>query len=212
MYPFLQRFFLHKMFKLVTFVLQLQKEPTFLSNLKTKEMKKIFALVAFAAATMTASAQVYVGGSLGLWRDWDKNETQLEIAPEVGYKLSDKWEIGTGVGYGYKYNDGVKIHAFTLAPYARWTYAKFDRVSLFLQPSAEWGMAKIQDFGDAQNFWAVGVKPGLAVELTDKLNFVAHVGFLGYRDSEDGFQYWSNRGIGFKLDGNALQFGLSYNF
>lgn len=175
-------------------------------------MKKIFAMVAFAAATMTASAQVYVGGSLGLWRDWDKNVTQLEIAPEVGYNLSDKWDLGTEVGFAHTYNDGLKINGFTIAPYARWTFAKFDRVNLFLQPTAQWGMAKVVGGGDAQNFWAVGVKPGLSVELTDKLNFVAHVGFLGYRDSDDGINYWSSKGAGFKLDGNALQFGINYNF
>ena len=38
-------------------------------------MKKfLFSLVA-AVITLTASAQVYVGGEVGLWRNWDANHT-----------------------------------------------------------------------------------------------------------------------------------------
>lgn len=35
-------------------------------------MKKILLIVAIAAASLTASAQTYVGGSVGFWRNSDK--------------------------------------------------------------------------------------------------------------------------------------------
>ncbi len=48
-------------------------------------MKKIFLSVAVAAMSLTASAQVYVGGEVGAWRNSDANTTTVSIQPEVGY-------------------------------------------------------------------------------------------------------------------------------
>lgn len=89
-------------------------------------MKKFCFLWLLAVITLTASAQVYVGGEVGLWRNWDANHTSFSILPEVGYNLSDNWAIGTSIGYAYNYLEGNKTNAVEVAPYARYTYAKFD--------------------------------------------------------------------------------------
>ena len=60
-----------------------------------------------AVMSLTASAQVYVGGSVGLWRDYNANETSFNLIPEVGYNLSDKWAIGLQIGYRHEYKSGV---------------------------------------------------------------------------------------------------------
>ena len=64
----------------------------------------------------------------------------------------------------------------------------------------------------SQNGWQVGIKPGVKVDLTSKLSFIAHVGFFGYQDADDEYCAWGEDGFGFKLDGNSLNFGLYYNF
>lgn len=179
-------------------------------------MKKfLFSLVA-AVITLTASAQVYVGGEVGLWRNWDANHTTFSIVPEIGYNLDENWAIGTSIGYLYNYNDGKKINAVVVAPYARYTYAKFDAVSLFLDGGFGFQTYKVSPkhgkSGDSQNGWQVGIKPGVKVDLTSKLSFVAHVGFFGYQDADDDYCAWGEDGFGFKLDGNNLNFGLYYNF
>ena len=53
-------------------------------------MKKFLFTLAAAFVTLTASAQVYVGGEVGFWRNWadGANETTFKVLPEVGYNLS----------------------------------------------------------------------------------------------------------------------------
>lgn len=53
---------------------------------------------------IAASAQVYVGGQVGLWRNTDDNHSKFSIAPEVGYNLSDKWAVGIGIQPAVKVN------------------------------------------------------------------------------------------------------------
>lgn len=187
-----------------------------------------------AVMSLTASAQVYVGGSVGLWRDYNANETSFNLIPEVGYNLSDKWAIGLQIGYVHDYKGGVdldldffqgrfgsqKTNGLVIKPYARWSYAEFGPVRLFLDMGFGFDTYKTKvEVGDRTvksdpfNAWEIGVSPGLAVSLTENLDFIAHVGFLGFRDSDDGSAAKFGRdGFGFNVDGNNLNFGLYYNF
>ena len=179
-------------------------------------MKKLFLLIAVAVVTLTASAQVYVGGEVSFWREWQNaaNKTTFSIMPEIGYNLDENWAIGTTLGYDYQYEKGVKYNAFEVAPYARYTFAKLGNVNLFVDGGFGFATYKYKHNGvssDSQNAWSVGLKPGLSVNLTEKLSFIAHVGFLGYRDADEAPIFGQN-GFGFNLDGNALSFGLYYNF
>ena len=66
-------------------------------------MKKIFMMAVMAVAALSANAQVWLGGSFAL--DFSKNTakenmTSFEIAPEVGYNLSDKWAVAMALGFG----------------------------------------------------------------------------------------------------------------
>lgn len=177
-------------------------------------MKKILLTLAVAVSSIAASAQVYVGGEVGFWRDYDQNKTTFNLQPEVGYTLDEDWALGIALGYGYTYNDGAKTNAFTVAPYARYTFAKLGPVNLFLDGGFGFATYKVKGADDSNTGWEIGIKPGVSVNLTDKLSFVAHCGFLGYRDSDDDhpYKYFGNDGLGFDLSGNNLTFGLYYNF
>ena len=173
-----------------------------------------------AVMSLTASAQVYVGGSVGFWRDYNANETSFNLIPEVGYNLSDKWAIGINVGYAHEYDAPVKANGFVVKPYARWSYAKLGPVRFFLDMGFGFDTYKTKvDMGnrtvksDPFNAWEIGVSPGLAVGLSEHLDFIAHVGFLGFRDSDDGSSAaFGRNGFGFNVDGNNLTFGLNYKF
>ena len=72
--------------------------------------KKIVALVALLACfTMGASAQVYVGGSLGFTSSklssggHDQDGTSFKILPEFGYQLDQDISIGVQIGYSHGY-------------------------------------------------------------------------------------------------------------
>ena len=64
-------------------------------------MKKI---VFFLFATMlvaSVKAQVYVGGTVGLWHNDDLDATFFKLEPEVGYNLSEKWAVGGVLAFAH---------------------------------------------------------------------------------------------------------------
>lgn len=189
-------------------------------------MKKVFLTVALAAASLAASAQVYVGGEVGFWRNTDGNHTNFNIKPEIGYNLSDKWDLGIGIGFNHDYYgmgeyngqtlSKTKANSFEVDPYARWSFVKFGPVKLFLDMGFGINTYKVKgeimghDYdSDAQVGWRVGVQPGVKVSLAKNVDFIAHMGFLGYQDADDNY---GEDGFGFKFSGNNLNFGILYNF
>ena len=172
-------------------------------------------VAAFAAVSM--NAQVYIGGSVAFeaWSSQklagDKSETVFKIMPEIGYNLNDEWAIGTVIGYqNDKFNgvNGVSESAFTIAPYARYTFSKLGKVNLFVDGGVGFTSASKADWTELE----VGFKPGLAVNLTDNLSFVSHIGFIGYDllnpDGDDN----NISMFGLSLDATDITFGLYYSF
>ena len=174
-------------------------------------MKKFVLSLLVALMGVTASAQVYVGGGVGFWRNMDDNQTVFSIAPEVGYNLNESWDLGIQFGYGYAYTDGTKMNLLEANPYARYTFAKFGAVSLFADITAGVQSYKVKG-SDSQTGWQAGVKPGVRVNLAKNIDFVAHCGFLGYRDADNTAIAYGTNGFGFNLDANNLVFGINYRF
>ena len=180
-------------------------------------MKKIFAVALVAMMSMAANAQTYVGGGIGFeTSSQDGNsETFFKIMPEIGYNLNENWAIGVAVGYGENKtkvnNVTAKVKVFEIAPYARYTFVKFDKVNLFIDGAVDYTHT---DYAGAKNnTFGVGLKPGVAVNLNDKLSFVAHVGFLGYQNSKDDYDgAKAVNTFGVSVDGSNLNFGVYYNF
>ena len=176
-------------------------------------------LVAVAMAT-TMNAQWYVGGNIGFGTSsYDGNSTTTwAIIPEIGYNLSEKWAVGTIIGYGENIDKASKkigggkekIKAFEIAPYVRYTFVKFDKVNIFVDGSV--GYRHENWDGTKTNIFSLGLKPGVAVNLNDKLSFVAHVGFLGYENEKVKGDDKSTNYFGMNFNGNSLSFGVYYNF
>lgn len=180
-------------------------------------MKKILMTIAAAFVATAMSAQVYVGGSIGInaWNSQknagDKSETTFKILPEIGYNINDAWAIGTVIGYEQdKWTgvEGISENAFTIAPYARYTFANCGKVNFFVDGGFGFKTASDADWTE----FNVGLKPGLSVALSDHVSFVSHVGFLGYNvfnpDGDDN----NISKFGLDLDGSNLTFGLYFNF
>lgn len=64
-------------------------------------MKKIYMTLVAAMIAVCASAQVYVGGNVGIasYEVNDHDETVYSILPEVGYKFNDNWAAGVMFGW-----------------------------------------------------------------------------------------------------------------
>ena len=176
----------------------------------------------FVAAVMavSASAQVYVGGNVGIASydpgyEGSKSETVYSVLPEIGYSFDSDWAAGVAFGWSkgaLRQNDltfdSDMTHTFEVNPYVRYTAIKGKVVNVFVD-----GAFGYKHYNDLGNSWSLGLKPGVAVNLNDKLSFVAHAGFLGWTTSKpdvDGAK--STNTFGFDLDGSDLSFGFYYNF
>ena len=184
-------------------------------------MKKSMMTRAAVAVAATMNAQVYVGGGIGFQTtsQGDNTNTVIKLVPEIGYNLDENWAVGVALAYGHTKNSvetggietSIKTNVYGINPYARYTFAKFDKINLFVDGGLEYVHTKAGD--NKNNTFAIGVKPGVAVNLNDKLSFVAHVGFLGYQNSKDDYDgAKAANTFGFDLDGSNLSFGLYYNF
>ena len=176
-------------------------------------MKKIMMTLAAVAVAATMNAQSYVGGSFGFTsvsHDGD-NVTAFKVMPEIGTTLTDDLAVGITFGYAQSGKGNNKVKAWGVNPYLRYTFAKFDKVNVFVDGTVGYEYNKI---GEVKiNSFSIGFKPGVAVNLNEKLSFVAHVGFLGYKYDKDDYEgAKAANTFGLDLDGTNLSFGLYYNF
>ena len=81
-------------------------------------MKKGLLLVVVMLATIAVKAQdIYVGGSLNVWRNSTGNTTSFKVAPEVGYNFNETWALGAELDYSHNYNGGLTKNSVIVAPY-----------------------------------------------------------------------------------------------
>lgn len=164
----------------------------------------------FLFVVMTAlsvKAQVYVGGTVGVWHNDDAESTSFTISPEIGYNLNEKWAIGGNIGFAYNKIDDAKFTAFAIAPYARYSYYENKIVRLFIDGGVGVSTYKEADYDSVTGF-EIGLKPGIAVKLNNKFSLIAKCGFLGYRDD---YMTLEN-GAGLALTSEDLSFGFHYEF
>ena len=185
-------------------------------------MKKLlFIMVALCMAT-TIDAQVYVGGGIGFTRTTEalNKSTIFRLMPEAGYRINDRWAIGLSLGYANSKNSTevsgmeseLKLTQYNFNPYARYTFAKLDKVGLFVDGGVEYIHRDIKGSYDT-NAWNIGLRPGISFTVNDKISLVAHVGFLGYRTQKSDFEgAIATNTFTADIDGNDLSFSVYYNF
>ena len=106
--------------------------------------------------------------------------------------------------------DKESYNTFVVNPYVRYTFYKTGKVGFFLDGgfSIKTGDVAVEDeavFEDETGF-GIGIRPGVKFAASDKVTFVASLGGFGYEKVSDYSRF------GFKVNGNALQFGCYYSF
>ena len=67
-------------------------------------MKKGLLLIVVMVAAIAVKAQdIYVGGSLNVWRNSTGNTTSFKVAPEIGYNFNETWALGAELNYSHEY-------------------------------------------------------------------------------------------------------------
>lgn len=187
-------------------------------------MKKMILAALVAVASLSANAQVWVGGEVGFnyntkeLGNGDIKTTTLALAPEVGYSLNDKWDIALALREEYgSQKDGESINSFRINPYARYTFFQTGKVGFFLDMGFSVGTVDnsivngmIVKENDSATTIGFGFRPGVKFAASDKVTLVASFGGLGYEQAKRGDLKESN--FGFNVNSVGLQFGLYYSF
>lgn len=175
-------------------------------------MKKIYMTLVAAMFAVCASAQIYVGGNVGIasYEFNDHDETVYSILPEVGYKFNDNWAAGVMFGWSKgaltTNSNGLDIEhlakTFEIYPYARYTFLHTKLINVFCD-----GGIGYRHYNGGDDELSIGLKPGIELKL-DKFSLIAHVGFIGYqKDDNIDESIW-----GMDFNGNNIMLGVYYNF
>ncbi|MDE5875460.1 MAG: porin family protein, partial [Muribaculaceae bacterium] len=171
-------------------------------------------------ASVSASAQWYIGGAVGVERKFDEDFTDFSILPDFGYNFNDSWALGAQVGFHHTYSEGWKTNLGVISPYARWTYFRTGNniVSLFLDGGFgfEFGSSKYDDgpSSDTTVKYSVGISPGVSFNFTDNFSIEAHMGGLTYESGNTAAKVAKvvtpRFGLNFKT--TELNLGFVYTF
>ena len=167
-------------------------------------MKKIILMAGLVIAGMTVNAQFYVGGSLGIGTNSESNkdgkkvgtsEVDFSIAPEVGYALSEKMDVGLFFNFGsntrndYSTPDNVGRKTTTtewgVSPYVRYSFISFGKLDLRgrLALNLSGGSTEVDNNGtkNERSFSAFGasIVPLVLYNLSDKFALYTQLNFLG---------------------------------
>lgn len=217
-------------------------------------MKKLLTLVAFMALTLGASAQYYVGGSVGFTSSKmdnggaDQDGSSFKLMPEIGYQLDKDMAIGVQLGYSSGYaafgsltvtdikgmmnnavsmmsdinNDDMKLKSFTFAPYIRYTMMEVGKVSFFLEGAVGYTNITTDQTPAVGNHAAggetkvnvieVSVRPGLKLNLSDKVSAVAKLGSLGYISAKEDESDTKLTRFGLDVDSYNILLGFNFHF
>lgn len=170
-------------------------------------------------ASLAASAQVYVGGSFGFQSikpyDGAKTSTSFSIKPEIGYNLDENWAVGIQLGYTST-NANAKfekteetIGIINVAPYARYTFAKTGIASFFVDGGLTFDFYTADAEGTV---WGIGIRPGVKLAVSEKVDLIAKLGYLGYASADDKAPAPFKNAFGFGIDNTDLEFGVNFNF
>lgn len=174
-------------------------------------MKKLFVIAAMTVASVAASAQVYVGGSLGFESEKDqkdaKTTTAFSLKPEVGYNLDDQWAVGIQLGYSSVDNGNNTLGLIEVSPYARYTFAKSGIASFFVDGGLTFNFYTADYEGMV---WGIGVRPGVKLAVSEKVDLIAKLGYLGYTKADD--KAGGGSAFGLAINNTNLEFGVNFNF
>ncbi len=195
---------------------------------KREFMKKMILTALVAVASLSANAQVWVGGEVGYSHQRttiDKVEigksNNFNLLPEVGYKLNDKFDVAVKIGYAHGENgsnmmgfdipgDYDYANAFILNPYVRYTFAKAGDFSFFADGGFSYMHGHVCGDENSINAWQIAIKPGISYAISEKVGLVAHVGGIAYSFTK--YDESKTNGFDLGVSGNNITFGAYVNF
>ena len=159
----------------------------------------------------------WVGGSVGVDYSKVKNGNELtnyNILPEAGYAFSDRWAVGMSLGYVHDESmlgaDKVKRDGFTVNPFARFSFLHGRIGNLFLDGGAGYTYIDNKYTDNETNRFEVGIRPGVVVNVSDRVSLLGKFGFIGYEYDKTGSVKTNHFAANFDL--NQILLGINFRF
>ena len=190
-------------------------------------MKKLFVIVSLIFAGMAVNAQLYMGYRFDIKADQIKNDdgdkrtssTSIGIYADLGYQLTDKFDIGAeyggSLGVSENHISGTKDNTaqWLLSPYVRYSLLQAGKFELL-------GKGSMVLEGSKTEFrMALRAVPVLVYNLNDRIELLTNLNFFNF-----GISYTKidkgNATTSFNLGGNSnnvatlgsLTIGFIYKF
>ena len=162
-------------------------------------MKKIFLLVSLLLTINASPAQKtwFVSGTTII--SYLDNFT-FGIEPQFGCELSERWAIGTGVGFTLVTDDLTYVLGIA-EPYIRFCAWHNERVFFDLKATAGFGFDKVLELCQ------VGIRPSLRFRLNEHWDMSADLGLFGAQ-----FNYYEGWRPAFGINAASAGLWFAYRF
>lgn len=202
------------------------------------------ALGVFTSAAAQEAGQMWAGGTVGLWSSKVKggdSQLSFKVMPELGYNLTENVAVGIVIGAAHDHGgigdletitsiapslnyDGNAltaegaINSYKVSPFLRYTFLKGDLGGLFVDAGVGYQWSKACGVELKENQLEIGLRPGIALNVSSKVALVSKFGFLGYQTAKvtagkgaDKGEYKTNS-FGFDFDMRNIEFGAVVKF
>jgi len=197
-------------------------------------MKKLFFTLVISLSTIISVnaqevGQLWMGGSFGFWSSkvagGGESLTNFQLLPEIGYAVND--DIGIGVRLGYQsiesidyddyYADKERDNVFLISPFIRWAFLKGHFGGLFLDSGVSYAYGTRDDSDYSTQQVEVGIRPGVAVNVSRNVSLTGKFGFVGYQHNKSGYGgdydvYTYTNSFGIDLDMSQFLVGAIVKF
>lgn len=168
---------------------------------------------------------MWVGGTADIWSSKVKgadSELSFKVMPEFGYILNENLAVGIALGGShnkvhYSFGDlsvSEGLNSYTVNPFLRYTFLKGELGSLFFDGGVAYNWSKVTNGGQKTSGLDVGLKPGVAVNVSNKISLIGKFGFLGYNYTKvgEGKEAVTRNQFGLNLDMRNVELGVNFKF
>jgi hypothetical protein len=187
-------------------------------------MKKIAltSLLALFAVSGAHAADWFVGGSLGYGFEKDL-VSSFNVAPEIGYHLNDKWDIGFQLNYAGVDSESAtsddNIREYGAGVFARYNVVSFGDFKILAKGTAYVSKSTMEEAGAEFDWTSYGldIVPMITYDISESFTLFAELNFLGagFEKTTGDLERTTAR---FGFDSNDVantsdfQIGFTYNF
>lgn len=116
--------------------------------------------------------------------------------------------------------EDMKLNSFTIQPYLRYNVVNFGKAKLFLEGYVGYTNINMKDESGSSNAadetkvnaFELGIRPGVSISLSDKLDVVGKIGTLGFLSAKESESDVSLTRFGLDVDSYNVLVGFNFHF